>query len=483
MVNNVNQEVELIIGELSSFYNEYLPIDSHMAKFFQYLLEALKDFIYQTEYTKETLLLHTTPTLKNMEYAKIDLERARYDKLRAKELKLLPDTDSILERMDELNLYHEFHFNTISDRKPLVYAGEFYLEFTKRTKLQLYHDYFIRDNRLYIMPDLIMNAAHAIGTIHAFNIKYNDYTLEANYGSFFPLEMDLLLPRYRYKNALIAFRRLMASNMYISDILDAVELATERQGMNIYDIKSRDINEALFRLYQEFFLSPLDFIVQLREEHIAGKIDTNIMIMMINAAREQQTYFWLIYSILRVDDFRPEEEFRVFLNTKLEDDFEGGDKGTRNFSIRKEDDLFYNPLFDSENEYDTILLYDEDCDVNEATVMDLLRYRMDIGITMDMPWEFREDFAQIVVKDHPEIPRNFKVSGNNLVFDKNKGLTDKYEVHHSTDGKTFTLFKEIEHNAADAVITIPLGSKKGYYKIRTTERHFTSMFSLIKEVQ
>lgn len=495
----MDKDIEQMIEEMSSFYLNHLPIDASFHKWLESVVDAWKLYQRELEHIHESTLPSTTPTLKTIPYFELDIKKGLYDKVEAKRIKMLTEPDQIILTLIELGYYVDLEFWRVGTDTPLVYSMDLYMDFEKKDKLVLNKDFYIRRNKLFIMPDYILKTNRITERFHAFEIKVNDYGLELNWGDNIPIRVPLLMPRFQYRDLVEAYNKLLFSDFYIRDMKNAIMNFTYKNEIDIWDVISKTIPPSLKRLYTERYLSPLDFIVRLEEEDLFDKIQTNVILHMLMETKEEQVYFWLIFAILRLSEFEAEEEiaFTVYppgVGDDEDDDdkFDAEDNHEQKIIIEYEDEFFCNPYYDGKTrEYDFQDKPYDDEDENcmsltmEATFDDP-HLNMDDDLEMDSREKITYDRFEVRIIQHPEIPRGYNVSGKTIRFNKNKGITDSYEIFASKDGKDFELIHTIQHESAPESISyqIPneIASKMRYYKIRSKERIHYSLFSLVKEV-
>lgn len=491
-----NKDLESLFEQMTSFYLEHVPEDATYLVWLEELIETYKALRDEVKYVDGTTLPSTSPTLRTIPYYEIDPSSGVYDKATAKDLveRQKKGCRFLIYDLEEMGYFINLEFLTNKTETPHVYDLELYFDFEKKSKLEYKKDYFIRRNKLFLLPTFIKDNTRIIGKMHAYNIKINDYTIERNWGDNFPIRVPFMMSRNRYRTFVEAYTRLMNSSYFISDMKEAIKTVTRNNNIDIYDIASREIPESFKRLYDEYRLSPLDFIVRLDEPELFDKIQTNIILHMIMNTKEEQTYFWLFFSLLRLDEMEAEDDFWIKVFFERIEILEGDEEVDMFFYKKYEDEFFCNPYYDGKmRAYDFgDIPYDDDknrcMEITMEGRFDDPYINMDESENSVVAMDSRESISyenfEIKVVNHPEIPRGFKVMNNSIYFDKNKGKTDAYQIFGSADGKLFQLIgevfqDEISDNAAFSIANAKASGIR-YYKIRSRERTHHSFFTLIK---
>lgn len=411
-VNENNKyDIDSMIGTMSSFYVEHLPIDSTYRVWLDKVVDAWKGFREEILYVHDCLLPENTPTLKNFLYYKLSLKPALYGKDIAKQL--LGDFETIEERvlaLDEMGYFIEFEFTEINPRPLELYSLELALDFEKKTVLTQNEDYIIRKNKIFLLPEFVLNNNRLLGEVHAYNVRANNFALELNWGNFFPVEAQFLIPRFEYKTFVEAYFRLMNSKFFIKDMKEAIHKVQGKFTADIFDVASRALPKEFKALYDEYFLSPLDFIVRLDEEDIFDKTETNMILHMIMTTKEAHVHFWLFYTIMREDYLEAEEDIEGLVEVpKLTEGAVCDDKEL-DFTLKQTDEFFCNPYYDGTRQYDLASpTYDtdpcEDCmTIEEHVEFDDLCIEMDTDIPMDEPRRVGYEEVELNVIRPPEPP-------------------------------------------------------------------------------
>lgn len=293
------KDVEQLVEQMSSFYREYLPIDSSYEKLLAIYIQSFLSIWREATYFKDHIVLEDAPTLKSIDYSKIDITEALYDKSKASQLLLLPTFEEQIKELDKIRGFITFEFSELGNRTPEVYDMTLKARFADTDSLTLYDEYFIRNNKLYILPGFVLRGDIITKELHAFNIRVDNFMIEKKWGSLFDLETGPLLPRSQYRDVISAIRRLLSSNLTIRDMKEALTLATGWEEFDIQDRLTPGLNPSLRRLYDEWRIAPSRFIATLPEELIADKIRLNILLSVLDEAKEEHLNYLILFGIIR----------------------------------------------------------------------------------------------------------------------------------------------------------------------------------------
>lgn len=343
---------EDLLYKMTSFYQEHLPIDSSLEKLMKIYMKTASMVQKEYEFVNDNMILEGARMMHTIPYFKIDITNGKYNVRRAKQLSLL-SFETMLSEMDRNNEYVTLAFEDKESRTPIIYSMDLKISFVSDESLTLYKDYFIRENRLYLLPSFILERDVVVNFLHAFEIKVDRKTLEKNWGSLFKVEAGPLLPRYQYRDVLSAFQRTLSSDLTIKDISDGIRLATKWEEFKIEDIKSPHISIAKKRLYDEWMLSPSKFIATLPEHLIKDKLRLNVLLSLLDEVREVQTNYMVMFDINRKDVMNIPDPNKHMISMKLKDLYTSIDKSSRFLGMTWTDYLFdYASMYDSFLEYD-----------------------------------------------------------------------------------------------------------------------------------
>jgi hypothetical protein len=254
-------------------------------------------------------------------------------------------------------------FEQRSARQSVVYSMDLKISFSAKQSLTLYDYYFIRDNKLYLLPKFILEHEKVIQYLHAFDIRVNDQNIERNWGSLFDVSTGPLIPRYQYQTALNSFDRVLKSNLTIKEIVDGIKIATEWKNFKIEDIKSPNLSIGKRRLYNQFYLSPAKFIATLPESVIKDKMRLNLMLSLLDEAKQSQTNYSLFFSIERDDVVEPFDTDHKTISMKTRDLTSAGDKSTNFLRMNVVEHFLYDIMRYDVSYYDfDYHRYEDDCE-------------------------------------------------------------------------------------------------------------------------
>lgn len=292
---------EQLLEKLSSFYQDHLPMDNQLLELYDLYARTI-DYVWNVYHeANDSRFVSTTRTLETIPYAKIHLNNAAYDLNTARRLSRMTFDEQIRE-LDDEGLYTELHFGRYdASGPPIIYSLRLFVGFGDDEPLELYKDYFVRANRVYLLPHYIQNRTRTVYHMHAFDVKKLSHTLEKNFGSLFRMEVGPLLPRYEYRDVLEAFIRVFQDDMTIKSIRENIQLATKWRNFALHDYKSPFISTQKKRLYDDWVISPLRFLLVLPESAIQDKVKVNIVRSMLHEVKESQTDFMIFFDIHRID--------------------------------------------------------------------------------------------------------------------------------------------------------------------------------------
>lgn len=476
-----------LLENLSSFVMKNLPDDSSYEGWLGGTLESFEMFKASVNAVSDNTNIETAHTLRTVPYFEIDIEKAIYSTEEARLYSFLGE-EELVESLFSNGYYIDLEFWEFKTRQPLVYAMDLYTDFQKTYKLQLRKEYFIRRNRLYILPQYILENTIRTNKMHAFNIKVNDYILEKNWGINVPLEVPLLIPRYQYRNLMFAYNKLMQSDFFIKDIIEAIEKASEFEDIEIFDACSRNLPEHLKELYTSNKLSPADFIVRLKEMALPEKIQINIILHILENARESQTYFWLFFYLVRIEIFEPDDESTKKVMYKKADILYPEDEQNPSGNLEREDFLFYQSVYDTDLDYDTSKQFDKPGQLDNGFVEKVIMdngHLMDQDILMDLGRPHYIEQYVVNVRTYPEIPREFNVINNSIEMLRKDDFHEFVDVYGSANGTVFKKvfeFKLEELPVGKISVPIPdeIAAEMKYYKVKARDGRWESLFSLVK---
>lgn len=480
-----DQDIQRILGQMTNFYSEFLPMDSSFVKLLQVYGTLFSTVYKELQYAKNGTFIGTTDTTYTMPYFRLDISEGLYSSIIAAKLQGLTMAQQVSE-LDNMGAFVSLSFEQELTRRPVVFALTLQVSFTEKTPLKLYTDYYLRDNKIYLLPAFILSVRQKTNFLHAFNIQINDQRLERNWGSRFDLELGALLPRYEYRDVLQGFDKAYSSETTIKDIKEAIHAVTNWDTFNLQDMLSPTLPAAKKRLYDQFILSPAQFIVSVPEKIVYDKIRVGILYHLLDQVKQPETNFVTFFDISREedadglgDDLIPTFTF----NAKEIGEF--GDSVAPFGQVSVEDTIFDQGAAVT---YDSDVIYDDN-----------YHFDLDIITNFDQASKFDEnhfdaaqilpaDFARVLYQEFPEIPRQFlaTATGTTGQYDftcrTNTDGTASFELYGATavDGD-YTLLQTAVNDTSSSQISMIHDanlSGKTYYKIRAIAGSYHSMMTL-----
>lgn len=477
------KQLDDLLFQMTNFYRDYVPNDNALMKMFNAYSHTI-DYLWSLyEEAGDSKFISTARTAQTIPYYKVNIDDAMYTPEMARKLLQMSSFESQISYLDSQQLFASFIYSTPDNSGDSELMGmRLFADFNQTQPLKLYQDYFIRSNRLYLLPEYILGRTQTLHYLHAFDLKLNDHTLEKNFGTLFDLKVGNLLPRYQYRDVLDAFNRVFQSQMSISSIRNAITLATKWQGFDVQDMKSPTISEAKLKLYQDYIISPLKFIVTLPEELIPDKINANIVRTLLDEVKQSQTDYMVFFEIERDDEYSPPDDDVEKVHYQRGETPELSDNSYVNQveMAFMEYALDIAGRFDDSYKYDLDAQFDDPPDNDTATITDYKNW-MDEGQIPDT----------ITVTHHTlMIPRHFTgtINASNDVvtftMDPNQDATTSFQIHGSSDlNGDYSFLGSVTNNKAAAAggITFTYNSANSgmfYYKGRSTDGTNYSMFTL-----
>lgn len=529
-----------MIYKMTNFYHEQLPVDSSFEKLLKIYVKTVAMVWRKYEYMESNLLLEEAKTLDTIPYFKLDVREGMYDKRTAQYYKTVL-FETMLSEMDKNNYFVTLNFNEQGSRTPIVYSMDLKTGFASEKSMELYTDYFIRENRLYILPDFILSKEQVLVSLHAFNIKIDRKTLEKNWGSLFAVEAGPLLPRYQYRDVLSSFQRTLMSDLRIKDIRDGIRLATGWKEFKVEDRLTPSLSIAKKRLYDEWMISPSKFLVSLPEYLIKDKLRLNVLLSLLDEVKQSQTNYMVAFEILRKDTIEIPDPSKKMISMKLRDVYTHTDRqrhkismdytdyfydvysmydsflyydyDTSKYDNKRKMDFYFpkslmtvedRPALDDESRTpfvsmargenlalgnETVPYYDYNFSYDDDVSYDLVEVnRFDAQSYFDQPKLNQTDRFYVKHVEFPEIPRNFSyvydmtIGYNRLSIRSNQDGTMTFELFgsESKDG-TYELIETRENDPSLEKITFLHNaneSGKRYYKVRAVAGSSVSFLTL-----
>lgn len=451
------EQSENLLFNLSSFYRDFLPVDNSLLKLYNIYAETI-DYAWNVyREAEDAQFISTTRTLSTIPYFKVNVDDALYDIDTANVISNMSLEEQITY-LDKEGKYSSFIFSRKEQTTdPVVYSMRLMLNFTDEEPLKMYQDYFVRNNKLYLLPTFIETKKQVYRHLHAFDMKINDYTLEKNFGTRFSLNPGPLLTRFEYRDVLESYIRAFQGNLTIKSIKDSIQLATKWEEFAVEDFKSPNISPTKLQLYKNFTISPLKFLLTLPESLIADKVKTNMVRTLLNEIKEVQTDYMVFYDILR------NENVPIMMAKKPTVHYNRGEELTPDdthdeslVTMSFQDDPFA-LSYDSSNYFNQDLPYDAD---QKREVASITHYTL-------------------------MIPRDFSVTKSATVtfsVKSNQDTTTTFELYGATNSNgPYTLIESIENNKQATTISFlhnAMGSGKLYYKSRSKDPDRVSLYTL-----
>lgn len=475
------QKEDLLYSQ-SSFYRDFLPVDNHLLKLYDIYAKTI-DYAWNVfREAGDSQTISTTRTLSTIPYFRVNIDDAMYDLNMARIVQRL----SFEEQINLLNKEGKFASFVFNDKDaagdPAVYSMRLFVNFVDKEPLRLYEDYFLRSNRLYLLPNYIQKKKKSVHYLHAYDLKINDYTLEKVFGTQFSLEAGPLLPRYEYRDVIEAYMRSFKGQMTIRSLRESIQLATKWERFRLEDRKSPGISERKLKLYDDWIISPNKFLVSLPEELIPDKIKINILRALMSEIKEADKDYMIFFDIEREDDYVfPMNRYPTIRYPFGEKMTPEDESSVQMVSMR----MVEYPL-DVAGRYDTTFFYNFNLRYDDPPANEI------IGL-LQKPRTFRDripigDEVQVTYIASPRIPREFTVkkdaaTGNiRFSLSSNKDETTKFELYHaSTERGDYELVEVMDNDPSASIQTFEHSAKdsaKRYYKSRAVGENRESFFTL-----
>lgn len=505
-----DKEVEQLLEEMSSFYKTYLPTDSAYSRLLNAYIESFLALWQEAQYYRSHVALETAPTLQTIKYAKVDINEALYSKREALRIQRFSTLEEKITALTKENKFITFEFSELGSRIPMVYDMELKESFGSEETLTLYEDYFIRNNRMYLMPEYIIRVEHQLGILHAFNIRVDNMMIEKKWGSIFEIETGPLMPRYKYRDIISAFRQVMSGNLSIKEIKEAVTLATGWEEFNIQDRMSPKLRAGLKRLYDDWMISPARFIVTLPEDLIKEKMELNVLLSLLDESKEVHLNYLVLFMILRVDYFdRYHDEKKISMSMRIDDKNQMHEDISGRMRTRQTDLLFRTNRYDTGRNYEFKLRYDAETlgriandpppgDREDPTYQENVwdsegdAQFDDPQTAFDIPWAHLPEYVKVEHVNFPQIPREAVLAKgveNQVIFtfNTNDDGTTAYELLASKEkyGR-YEVVNRFDNNPAfpkNSIIHNETNEEMRYYKIRAIAGRAVSLATVPLGIQ
>lgn len=476
-------DIQQIVGQMTNFYGDHLPYDSSFVRILNTYGKIFTTLYSEVNAVQNNAAVDTAETLHSLPYFKLDTTSGLYDSLYAKELLTL-SFELQIANLDQKGIFVPLSFSKSTVRTPIVCAMKLQTAFDGKTQLQMYEDYFLRANKLYLLPGFILKGNHASHTLHAFDIKVDDKRLESNWGVLYDVELGVLLPRFEYREVLRGYDQSFSGPMTISNIKEAIRTVTNWNQFELEDYKSPSLSATRKRLYDNFILSPSQFIISIPEAIISDRVRISLLANLLEQLKEPQTNFVMFYDIARTDEYTHlEDPDIVSFQLHATDSHIDQDHRTKTITHLAEDFMFSQ---ESDIYYDTNLRYD----LNSAFDLEP-RSSFDSSGNFDnssfdaIQVPSTDDF-RVYTRTFPEIPRLYSASATGtdvqVVCRPNTDGTVQFDLYGATaiDGPYTLLTSAVNDTAAVQIVMNhdAISTRNTYYKIKAIADTYSSMFTL-----
>lgn len=340
---------EMLWDVVPSFYHDNSPEQPLLHTLMEIYDETIRYAEQVMDEAIATMVPGRTPLLHTIPYFKIPVTKAWYGPALALSLESR-DFEAQVRWLDDQGYYVPFTFGT--NREAKLYALLLRETFDGTGELAIMDDFFIRDNKLYLLPEYVKRTTRAVSHLHAFDLKVDLKLIERAWGGPFGIEPGPLLPRHEYRNAVEAYHHVMQSTGTIREINESIRRATGWENFKIEDRMTPGLDVGKRRMYDEMIISPATFIVTLPEELTKDKVRINVALGLVDSAKSPDTHYWFFVDVLRTDTLEPEDAKNV--KTRRRRTETGGlpDGHSRHVTRRIEDEFFDAGRFDARERYD-----------------------------------------------------------------------------------------------------------------------------------
>lgn len=338
-----------LFDQLNGFYWNLGPDDGVLGPLLEVYGETVSYLERNLADAMATLVPGKTPLLHTVPYFKVPVGDAWYPRSVAKAISGYAFEEQV-KWLDEQRYYVPFVFGKHKDAK--VYDLTLKEGFNSVASLERMEDYFLRDNKLYLMPGYITRSTRERGSLHGFDIKVDLRLLEKVWGGPYGIEPGPLMTRHEYRNVVEAFHHVMQSDLTIKDITESIRRATGWETFKIEDRMSPNLDEAKRRLYDDMYISPATFIVAMPEELTKDKVRINVALGLVDPAKQSQTTYYFFMEVYRKETLIPEMDQETLTKRKKRETGTIPDLTTRHVERRVEDDVFDRGKFDANTFFD-----------------------------------------------------------------------------------------------------------------------------------
>ena len=479
------KQLDDLLYQLSSFYRDFLPVDNALLKLYRIYSQTLSYAWTMFQEAEDSRYITTTRTMRTIPYYKLSIEAAMYDLNTARILA----RESLVNQIDYLDkheLYETFTFaKTDLGGEPTVASCRLFVGFSDKTPLVLSEDYFIRSNRLYLLPKYVQRKKRATHFLHAFDVKVNDNTLEKNFGTIYNLQTGTLFPRHKYRDVLEAFSRSMKGDMTIRQLKESIALSTKWEVFDVEDRLSPSLSPQKRKLYDDWIVSPNKFMITLPESLIKDKIEQNIVRMLLSEVKDVIYDYMIFFEISRRDQMPALMDRKITYHHKQINNMTPEDEG--NFELYMS---FVDYAFDLFGRYDTTFHYDLSLQYDDPPGNEIISLHQN-GLTKREQMPLAESRIKVKVYTDPRIPRNFKGTrfAEGVIFSLNvsQDSTTAFQLYAADEiNGPYSLIESLNNSTSGNSLVFQHHANSGgkrYYKARAISGNKRSLFTLPIDTQ
>ena len=479
------KQLDDLLYQLSSFYRDFLPVDNALLKLYRIYSQTLSYAWTVFQEAEDSRYITTTRTMRTIPYYKLSIDSAMYD-LNTARILARESLANQIAYLDKHELYEPFSFSQADlGGEPTVASCRLFVGFTDTVPLVLSEDYFIRSNRLYLLPKYVQRKKKATHFLHAFDIKVNDNTLEKNFGTIYKLQTGTLFPRHKYRDVLEAFSRSMKGDMTIKQLRESIALSTKWETFKVEDKLSPTISPQKKKLYDDWIVSPNKFMITLPESLIKDKIEQNIVRMLLSEVKDVIYDYMIFFEIDRNDQMPALMDRKItYMHERIDGMIPESDVA---FHKKME---FVDYAFDLFGRYDTTFKYDLSLQYDDPPGNEVISISQ-TGMTFRERTPLEESRTRVRVFTDPRIPRSFAgtKSNNEVVFSLkvNTNSTTKFEPHGADEESgPYSLIESLNNNPSGNSLTFQHHANsegKRYYKARALSGNKRSLFTMPVDIQ
>lgn len=418
------KQVEELLYDLSSFYRDFLPVDNQLMKLFDIYAHTINYAWDVFGEAHDSKYVSTTRTLSTIPYFKVNIDEAMYD-LKTTQMLTRMTFEEQVAYLDKERKYASFVFNTKDAAgEPTVFSMRLFTKFSDGDALRIYEDYFVRSNRLYLLPNYMLKRKQTVHFLHAFEIKINDNSLEKNFGSRFDINAGPLLPRFEYRDVLEAFEKVFKGDMTIKAIKESIKLATKWETFKLEDFKSPNISPRKKQLYDDWIVSPNKFLLTLPESLIQDKVRINIIKSLLEEAKQADKDYMFFFDIFRKDFYTPRSQsFPTVRYNRGEELFVQDEQHVEQVKM-----TFIDYPLDVEGRYDTSYSYNYNLQYDDPPGNEIIGLHINNSTTSDSLVFTSTSFADFIIGkgggSKPDVWDEGLPQSNYALFDVEKSFDE-----------------------------------------------------------